>query len=249
MFIKKRYLLAITLFSAVFVTTSFADLVFIPDITVQTVQGYRSSPPYGWSYKYDIGFADLELNVQLRILFVGDDPGATLEQTWENGIEDMWSRKFDIVDGDFHYHVNFDAVFFDLSPQDPVHHVVTVTSGQGGGDMLHWYTTCDWGEAYNGKFAAHETGHMFSLYDEYTGGAVNPVDPVIDYTSIMGDLRGVAYERHYQPFLDWLEPAADGRLLYLAVYDPDWINPVIPEPAAICLLAFGCLIIMSKRRK
>ncbi|MDD5011715.1 MAG: PEP-CTERM sorting domain-containing protein, partial [Phycisphaerae bacterium] len=154
----------------------------------------------------------------------------------------MWSRIFDIVDGDFHYHVNFDAAFF-YSSADSTHHTVTVINGQGSGDMLHWYTTSAWGPQYNGAYVAHEVGHMFSLYDEYSGGAVNPSDPLIDYSSIMGSLASVVYERHYQPFLDWLQPEASGRELYLDDYDPSWVNPEIPEPATLFLLGFGAVIL------
>lgn len=171
----------------------------------------------------------------------GYDPGSVLEQTWENGIENMWTRKFDIVDGDFHYHVNFDTAFFHSSAGS-IHHTVVVTYGQGSGNMLNWYTTSAWGSQYNGAYVAHEVGHMFSLYDEYSGGAVNPSDPLIDYSSIMGSLAGIPYERHYQPFMDWLQPAASGRQLYLDNYDPGWVNPEIPEPAAWLLLALGALL-------
>jgi hypothetical protein len=187
-----------------------------------------------------MGFSDLEMNVQLRILLIGYDPGPALEQIWENGIESMWSRKFDIIDGDFHYHVNFDAAFFYSSPGS-IHHTVTVINGIGNGDMLHWYTTSAWGAQYNGAYAAHEAGHMFSLYDEYNGGAVDPLNPIIDSTSIMGSLSGMVYERHYQPFMDWLQPAALGRELYLGSYDPDWVNPQIPEPATFLLLGLGAV--------
>jgi hypothetical protein len=241
MFVTKRHLFTATLSLLIVVASTFATPVYITDIPTQTVSGYRSSPPYGWTYKFDMGFSDLELNVQLRILLTGFNPGSAFEETWESGIENMWARKFDIVDGDFHYHVNFDTAF-SHSSADSTHHNVTVINGQGGGDMLHWYTTSAWGSPYNGAYVAHEVGHMFSLYDEYSGGAVNPSDPLIDYSSIMGSLAGIPYERHYQPFLDWLQPAASGRQLYLDGYDPYWVNPEIPEPATWLLLAIGALL-------
>lgn len=247
MFIAKRHFLTAALSLTIVISSTFATPVYITDIPTQTVSGYRSSPPYGWTYKFDIGFSDLELNVQMRILLAGYNPGPALEQTWENGIENMWSRKFDIVDGDFHYHVNFDTAFFH-SATGTTHHTVTVINGTGSGDMLDWYTTSAWGSQYNGAYVAHEVGHMFSLYDEYSGGAVNPSDPLIDYTSIMGSLAGIPYERHYQPFLDWLQPAASGRELYLDNYDPGWVNPKIPEPATLFLLGLGGLALLRKQR-
>jgi hypothetical protein len=248
MIISKKHFVIIFLSSILAAcTNSFATLIYINDIPTQTVQGNRSSPPYAWTYKFDIGFNNLEMNVQLRILLQGYNPGSALEQIWENGIENMWGRKFDIVDGDFRYHVNFDTTFLHSSA-GIIHHTVTVTYGQGSGNMLNWYTTSAWGTAYNGAYVAHEVGHMFSLYDEYSGGAVDPSNPIIDYSSIMGDLRGVAYERHYQPFLSWLQPAASGRSLCLDEYDPTWINPPIPEPTTIILLALGGIILRKSRR-
>jgi hypothetical protein len=245
MFFRKRHFLTVTLFLVIVYTNSFASLLYIPDIPTETVSGYRSSPPYGWTYKFDAGFSDLEMNVQLRILLYGYAPGSALMQTWEDGIESMWSRKFDIADGDFHYHVNFDTVFY-TSPSSNIHHTIEVIQGQGSGDMLHWYTISAWGSQYNGAYAAHEAGHMFSLYDEYIGGAVDPLNPIIDNSSIMGSLDGIAYERHYQPFLDWLQPAASGRQLYLVEYDPFWINPEIPEPATFFIVGLGGLILLRK---
>lgn len=248
MIIPKKYLVIIFLFPILTACTiSFANPIYVNDIITQTVQGYRSSPPYGWTYKYDIGFSNLELNVQLRILLTGYNPGSALEQIWGNGIESAWDRKFDIVDGSFKYHVNFDTTFLH-SLTDTIHHTVTVISGQGSGNMLNWYTTSAWGAEYNGAYVAHEVGHMFSLYDEYSGGAVNPSSPLIDYTSIMGSLAGETYQRHYQPFLSWLQPAAPGRSLYLEDYDPLWINPPIPEPATVLLLTLGGLVLRKHRR-
>ena len=217
----------------------------IPDITVQTLRGHLSSPPYAWWYSYDIGYCDYEVNVEMDIHLQGADPGADLLSTWENGIEDMWSRKFDIIDtsmgspgNPYHYHVNFDVLF----PSDPAafsHHTVTVIAGTGRGDMLHWYTTTEWGSEYNGAYVAHEVGHMFGLYDEYQGGAVDPLNPIIDYTSIMGSLAWPAKDRHYGPFLNWLEQMAPTHELEIGPYDPFW---EVPEPSTLVLLGLGILL-------
>jgi hypothetical protein len=244
----------VNIFVIILVTTSaaFAAIVPISDIPMQTVQGYRSSPPYGWTYAFDIGFSNLELNVGINIRLVGANPGASLLSVWENGIQNMWSRRYDIIDetggpqyDHFHYHVNFDVVF-PVDPSASVHHTVTVITGQGGGNMLTWYTTSEWGSAYNGPYVAHEVGHMFSLYDEYPGGAQDPASPIVDYGSIMGSLAAGAKERHYEPFLDWLQQMAPGRELTIGPYDPDW---VIPEPCTLLLLCLGMLVIERRRSK
>ncbi len=245
-FTVSRFVFIIALIAA---GASFVGAAPISDISVQTVEGWLSSPPYGWTYSFDIGFSDLEVGVEIRIGLEGDEPGAELLTVWENGIEDMWNRQFDIIDAwgevsdPYHYHVNFDVVF----PEDPlasVHHAVHVTDGIGRGNMLSWYTTSDWGSEYNGAAAAHEVGHMFSLFDEYKGGAKDPNDPIEDPTSIMGSLDGVAKERHYEPFLDWLQVMAPERELLIGEYDPTW---VIPEPATIVILGLGVLFTIRKR--
>lgn len=221
----------------------------ISNITVQKVQGSRSSPPYGWTYAYDIGFSNLEVNVGIGIRLTGYTPSSTLKAVWENGIESMWGRQFDIIDTegsfDYHYHVNFDVRFYDYTTSS-AYHTVTVTNGTGSGNMLNWYTTSAWGEYYNGAYVAHEVGHMFSLYDEYSGGAVNPTNPIIDYSSIMGSLAEGAKDRHYNPFLSWLQSKAPGHQLSIGEYDPDW---VIPEPSSLLLLALGSILLKRGRKQ
>jgi len=247
--IKKTFqtcvLLVIILASA---NTSNAWVLPISDISEQTIQGWRSSPPYAWMYAFDIGFSDYELNIEINIRLTGANPGTALLSTWENGIENMWSSRFDILDttqdlisNPHHYHVNFDVVF-PTEPAASAHHSVTVITGQGSGNMNTWYTTSAWGNAYNGAYVAHEVGHMFSLFDEYPGGAVNPSNPIYDNGSIMGSLAAQAKERHYEPFLNWLQQNVSDRDLIIGPYDPTW---EIPEPATLILLSLGILI---KRR-
>jgi hypothetical protein len=222
-----------------------ANLPPLSDIEIQKVSGYLSSPPYGWNYAFDIGFSNLEVNVKMRIRLTGYDPSPALESVWENGIESMWSNRYDIVDDTFRYHVNFDTIFYDI--YDPsIHHTVNVIYGVGRGNMLNWYTTTEWGSQYNGPYVAHEVGHMFSLYDEYSGGAVNPSNPLIDYTSIMGSLAGDIKERHYDPFLNWLQGKAPDRELVLGEYDPTW---KIPEPATILLFCFAGVLLRRRKHR
>ena len=238
-----KSILSLAIIILFMVSPVLAGVSPLSDIATERVIGYCSSPPYGWQYSYDIGLSNYEVNIKLLIALTGDFAVPSLVSTWENGIEAMWNCAYDIVDDDFRYHVNFDAEFT-YDPYAPAHQVVTVLQGQGRGNMVYWFTTSDWGEAYNGAFAAHEVGHMFSLFDEYDGGALDPTDPIVDTSSIMGSLDGVAYERHYLPFLNWLQTAADDETLYLGEYDPDW---KIPEPCTLLLFGFGLLIVKRKR--
>ena len=50
--------------------------------------------------------------------------------------------------------------------------------------------------------AAHEAGHLLGAYDEYTGGAVDPVTPQIDANSIMGNNLSIAKARHFNNLRD-----------------------------------------------
>jgi hypothetical protein len=223
MFIVKRRFLAVFLLSVAAVGSNcFAD--YIADIPVERIEGTLTSSIYEWDYGYDISFSNLEMNIELRLYQRDLDPTSALAQLWETGIENTWNHKFDIVDNrSFHYHINFDVVFYsELSGF--VHHSV------------------DWTSDTSGQAAAHKAGHLIGLYDEYSGGWVNPSNPIIDMNSIMGDPDRAVCERYYQAFVNWVKPAANGRKLSLIDYDADWPNPEIPEPATIFLLGLGILL-------
>ena len=246
-----RYLVS-TLIALLLINSAPSLSVAVPisDISIQKVQGYLSSPPYAWTYAYDIGFSNLEVDVGIGIRLTGYTPTSSLETVWENGIESMWGHQFDIIDTEesyhYHYHVNFDVQFYDYASPS-AYHTVNVVNGTGSGNMLNWYTTSAWGEYYNGAYVTHEVGHMFGLYDEYQGGAVNPANPIIDYSSIMGSLAGGAKNRHYNPFLGWLngQSQSSGHQLSIGEYDPYW---VIPEPSSLLLLVLGGIMLKRFRK-
>lgn len=215
-------------FSAAVLSNCFAD--YIHDIPAETIEGMLKSPPYEKPYKYDIGFSNFETNIELRLYQIGLDPTSSLAQFWETNIESAWNHKFDIVDRDFHYHINFDVVFY--SEMSSVVH-----------------KQINWNPASTGRDVAHEFGHLIGLYDEYDGMWLNPSDPIFDSTSIMSDIGTAVYDRHYQAFLDWVTPYADGRRLFLVEYNPSLVNPAIPEPATIFLLGLGIILHRKKAPK
>ncbi|PKL48461.1 MAG: hypothetical protein CVV39_04325 [Planctomycetes bacterium HGW-Planctomycetes-1] len=228
---KKRFFIAFIL-SVAIVSGCFAD--YIHDIDVNTISGTLTGPLYTLDYKYNIGFSNLELNVELRLYKRGLDPDSSLAQSWEAGIENFWNGKFDIYDKSSRcrYRINFDVVFCSQ-----------LTSSV--------HSKVDWDIASASRDVAHNVGHLLGLYDEYDGPLVNPENPVYDSTSIMSDIGTTVYKEHYNAFLDWLllKPDAADRNLYLVTYDPDWVNPPIPEPATVFLLGLGLFLCRGKLSK
>ena len=221
MCIVKRQFFIVFILSAAVVSNCFAD--YIADIPVERIEGTLTSPPYEWDYGYDISFSNLEMNITLKLCHRDIDPASDLAQLWEAGIENTWNHKFDIVDRNFHYHINFDAIFYSNDSND--------------------YHSIHWDTGLSGQAAAHEVGHLIGLYDEYIDGKVDPLNEIIDSNSIMGDLTGDALARHYQGFLEWVTPYADGRKLFLVEYNANWVNPTeVPEPATILLLTLGVIL-------
>jgi hypothetical protein len=126
--------------------------------------------------------------------------------------------------------------------------------------MTNWYTDSPsgWSNDYQDEIAAHEFGHMIGLYDEYSGGAVNP-DGFTTTGALMADL-GPVHERYYEDILAWLE-GASGRDLSLAPapYPPYASDPPIdgfrddmvpiPAPGSIGLAVTGIVGLIRARKK
>ena len=97
-----------------------------------------------------------------------------------------------------------------------------------------------WDTEDTGQVAAHEYGHMVGNYDEYSGGAVDPNDPIIDISSLMGSTSpaAITYARHYEPVLDWLERQYPFAVLVVVP---------VPEPSGLLLVLLGGLAVFSRR--
>ena len=63
-------------------------------------------------------------------------------------------------------------------------------------NMRSWYTVgaSGWGDTYQEKVAAHELGHMIGLWDEYAGGAV---DPLSHSSTWVADAHGQTLDYYY----------------------------------------------------
>ncbi len=199
----------------------------IADIQSQMVSGFKTSGDFGWNYQYDWQFIDQMMKISLDIDLVGDDPG-DLVSVWEAGIENIWSNKYDIIDGNFTYPLLFDVNFVDSNADQ----VVTIHAGAGHTNMTNWFLdeSAGWGNEYHDEIAAHEFGHMLGLYDEYEGGAVNPdIDQNIFTDSLMADLKPTQ-PRHYADILQLLinETSRDLSLAVASLPVPSIIDEPIP---------------------
>ena len=175
-----------------------------PTTRTGTIDGWRASGQYGWSYGFDVSLIEnTEVLIVLNIQLDGDDPGQTLRTQWENGIETIWSHKYDIVDGDTRLPIVVDCRFVSTDGD----YVVDVHNGTGRTNILNWYTDhpAGWENSYHDEIAAHEAGHMIGLYDEYSGGATDPVTGFVDDNSIMGQNLSGVHERYFEEILDWVE--------------------------------------------
>ena len=196
--------------------------------------------PYGWDFSHTISFdgSKVEKDAQIEFTF---DPNTAMtpeEQTsWKNNveaaIEGQWNDRYLIRDNDTGstYPLRVDVTY-----DDPFDQTVTVwKDGEGPGtNMLNWHV------GDSGLCNSHEFGHMLGLYDEWWGGAVNPIpNPLIDDYSLMGSITGnpTMPSRYYQQFLD-----------YVQELNPDSNLVLIPEPVVLTLLAIGGLALLRRRR-
>jgi Ca2+-binding RTX toxin-like protein len=127
----------------------------------------RADNGFAWNVRYDLSFLNSESLTTLKVDLVGDNPGS-MASVWQNGVNDIWNNKAFFSDGSRLYEVKMDFSFVDSG----AHHTVNVHAGTGGTNMTNWYldSPSGWPNSMQDEIAAHETGHMFGLFDEYAGG-------------------------------------------------------------------------------
>lgn len=190
-------------------------------VAFETITGYRSSPPFGWNYSYDIGYYNDSIQVEVDVSLTGLPPTSTLLSTWEDGFESAWS--VDISRFGVPIVFNLDWV-----TSDP--HLTIDVKQSGRGNLSSWPI-----EHRNpGMLAAHELGHQLGLFDEYSGGAVDPDHPErLNSGGLMWNYpnngAGVTLDYYYDDFLGWYQ-----------------LN-VVPEPSSSFLFAVGGLALIFRR--
>jgi len=166
-----------------------------------TIAGMRSSGSYSWKYGYHLQLSRQQVLIRVGIHLI-PAPGVNrmqlsrMEPAWKKGIEQVWSDRFALVSGKERYPIRIEAKFSGLSLQ---HDVIVLPGGGRRSNELTWHVMD------TPQTAAHEFGHMLGLYDEYKGGACNPLDTINDPGSIMtsAPIDGKSRQRHYEQFRQW----------------------------------------------
>ncbi|MCF6251693.1 MAG: hypothetical protein L3J75_10575 [Methylococcaceae bacterium] len=220
---KKNILLLLVFWG---VTTSAMAI----NIPWETISGSRSSGQFGWNYAYDIGFFNNTLMIDLDINLVGDPVDQALQNRWELGIEQIWSTsQFEIP-----ISFNVDWVSQNYDQTVNVHAGSTASTG-GTFNMTNWYTVgaSGWGDAYQEEVVAHEAGHMFGLWDEYVGGAVDPISGTINTGGLMHTLNGPTLDYYYDDMLNWYHANLT----------------TVPVPASIWLFCSGLIGLFGMKKR
>ena len=146
-----------------------------------------------WTSAYNVEITSVQINVfiSVSLLVPKNVPRHSLniqKVLWQKSIDKIWNNRFYIHKGYTTLPIKINVKFTHFKP----HHKVLIHAGIWVPNQHNWYLNIP------PNLVAHEVGHMLGAFDEYRGGALAPLHPIIDTTSIMGSKskQGIAYPRH-----------------------------------------------------
>lgn len=227
-----------TVLAAAALALSLSTTAHSLTIDYEHISGYKpAANGYGVRYSYDIAFIDDALRVDVDVRLWGATVVDSLLDRWESGIESIWST----VDR-LKVPILFDVEWVADGDYD---NSVRVIDGPGRWNAATFYTVggSNWGDSYQEEVAAHEFGHFLGAWDEYQGGALNPLTMLTGTGGLMETLNGPTLVSYYQPFLSWY----DDRLTASGGGSED-PSPV-PEPGTVAMLSLGLLAVAVRARR
>lgn len=222
------------LFAALALALSLSSPAAALTIDYETVQGYKhAANNYGIGYRYDIGFIDDALRIDIDLMLYGATQGIEgLMTRWETGIESIWSTA-DRFAVPILFNVDWVTSAYD--------HAVRITEGYGRWNTGNWFTYRPNDD--HERVAAHEFGHYLSMFDEYNGGATDPLTGLVNTGGLMHTIYGGTLDEYYSPFLSWYDDK-------LANYVGGSEDPApVPEPSTVVLMLGGMFALVAWRKQ
>lgn len=169
--------------------------------------------PYVYGRSMVDGSIIIDINIKLNNETGGQISDSIL-QLWESGIEQIWSNRYNLSDGTYQYPIVFRVNWIpeNMSINPYIYKTVSVKSVTGLWSTGEWYPTV-YPLNIQDQIVAHEVGHYFGLYDEYTGGSLDPQNPIVDATALMAghdSINPAIKERYFSEIIRWFE-AETGR--------------------------------------
>lgn len=148
---------------------------------------------FGWTAAYEQTWTHIRVRIRLNPdAGISNATMNTRRNTWENGIESIWSYQWGCGrSGELTCRLSFEVNWVTSNQ----HHTVRVRQGPAGTNMTTWDTND------TGGVAAHEYGHMLGHEDEYTDNRCPARNPVNTGT-VMDNNSANVPSRLMQPFAD-----------------------------------------------